>query len=211
MCSFVEGCPKMLQNRLSIKACLKESKIGKGIFAILPIARGETVIDLTHAPAKFFSKKEMFAYAKEGPYRHFVLQMGDDLFYAPIYGVQDADHYNHSCDPNCGFKESLTIVAMRDIAAGEELTVDYAMADSFAYYQLKCRCGSPACRGVVTYKDWKNPVLQEKYKDYFSDYIKKKIKWGPFQRFAHDGSDFFWQKLHSVRRLAKKLLIRVDR
>jgi SET domain-containing protein len=33
---------------------------------------------------------------------------------------------NHSCDPNLWHADVVTITARRDIAAGEELTIDYA-------------------------------------------------------------------------------------
>ena len=57
---------------------------------------------------------------------------------------------NHSCDPNIRLDTSrMLVVAERDIAAGEELTyfypsTEWEMAEPFA-----CRCGSPACLGVV--------------------------------------------------------------
>ena len=38
-------------------------------------------------------------------------------------------HLNHSCEPNLGLQGQIAFVAMRDIAADEELTFDYAMTD----------------------------------------------------------------------------------
>ena len=64
---------------------------------------------------------------------------------------------------------------MRDIQAGEELCHDYAMARSLTY-ELKCRCGSNLCRGIVTGEDWKRKDLQSRYGDYFSSYLLRKIK-----------------------------------
>ena len=57
---------------------------------------------------------------------------------------------NHACDPNVRLDtDALVVVAERDIAAGEELTyfypsTEWEMAEPFA-----CRCGGPACLGVV--------------------------------------------------------------
>jgi hypothetical protein len=34
---------------------------------------------------------------------------------------------NHSCEPNVGMGGNILLVSMRDIAAGEELTIDYAL------------------------------------------------------------------------------------
>ena len=36
---------------------------------------------------------------------------------------------NHSCDPNVWMQDEVTLAARRDIAIGEELTIDYAMIE----------------------------------------------------------------------------------
>lgn len=56
----------------------------------------------------------------------------------------------------------------------EELTVDYAFIDK-EDYSFKCTCGSTNCRGTITGFDWKIKELQEKYYDYFAQYLKDKI------------------------------------
>ena len=56
----------------------------------------------------------------------------------------------------------------------EELTVDYAFIDN-EDYSFKCTCGSTNCRGTITGFDWKRKELQEKYYDYFAQYLKDKI------------------------------------
>jgi SET domain-containing protein len=40
---------------------------------------------------------------------------------------------NHSCEPNIGVQGQIVFVAMRDIAAGEELTHDWATTDDEDY------------------------------------------------------------------------------
>jgi len=57
---------------------------------------------------------------------------------------------NHSCAPNTFMrrtKERAEFYALRDIAKGEELTVDYE--DSHHEGRLPCRCGAPCCRGWI--------------------------------------------------------------
>lgn len=62
---------------------------------------------------------------------------------------------NHSCDPNCGYdvrveEEILSIVALRSIAPGEELTADYATFEEEIWFMPEpCLCGSPICRGRI--------------------------------------------------------------
>jgi uncharacterized protein len=69
----------------------------------------------------------------------------------------------------------VVFVAMRDIATGEELTIDYAMIDDDDA-EMRCRCGQPACRGTVTGQDWRRPDLQAKYGEYFSWYLRQKMR-----------------------------------
>ncbi|MDZ4164853.1 MAG: hypothetical protein U1C55_06970, partial [Smithellaceae bacterium] len=40
-------------------------------------------------------------------------------------------------------------IAVSDIAGGEQLTNDYAMLNLEEDERLKCRCGSPSCRGLI--------------------------------------------------------------
>jgi SET domain-containing protein len=62
-----------------------------------------------------------------------------------------ARHINHSCEPNCHteqFGNAIWIVAIRDIAAGEELTYNYE-------YEIDdepaepCHCGAHNCCGYI--------------------------------------------------------------
>jgi len=68
-------------------------------------------------------------------------------------------YLNHSCEPNCEFdwieepaangepaRSGLFLLALRDIQAYEQLTIDYSWPASFA---IPCRCESPDCRGWV--------------------------------------------------------------
>ncbi|HSP06400.1 MAG TPA: SET domain-containing protein-lysine N-methyltransferase, partial [Acidobacteriota bacterium] len=105
------------------------------------------------------------------------IQIGDDLFIGPITEEEREDSMvfsNHSCDPNIGVLGQIVFVAMRDIAAGEELTHDWAMTDDDDS-SMQCRCGAASCRGIVTGKDWKRTDLQQKYAGYISAYLQQKI------------------------------------
>lgn len=105
------------------------------------------------------------------------IQIDDDLYIAPITAEEREGsmlYSNHSCDANLGIRGEITFVAMRDIAAGEELTHDWCMTDN-GDYSLSCNCGAAGCRGKLTGKDWQKPELQKKYAGYFSAYLQKKI------------------------------------
>ena len=55
---------------------------------------------------------------------------------------------NHSCQPNarlCIRQGRVEFYALRDIALGEEITVDYG--ETHHEGRLACRCGAPGCVG----------------------------------------------------------------
>ncbi len=68
-----------------------------------------------------------------------------------IDGQCMAKFINHSCDPNCETIEKnghVWIVAIRNIAAGEEITYDYCLYDGTDDEAL-CNCGAKSCRGTM--------------------------------------------------------------
>jgi uncharacterized protein len=82
---------------------------------------------------------------------------------------------NHSREPNVGMGGNVVLVAMRDIAAGEELTIDYALFLAGPGFAMDCRCQAAACRGMVTGTDWTRPGLRERYRGWFSWWLQQKI------------------------------------
>lgn len=68
-----------------------------------------------------------------------------------IDGFGTAMFINHCCEPNCQTEEvddHIYIVAIRNIAAGEELTYEYHLYDSDADDQ-PCYCSTDSCRGTM--------------------------------------------------------------
>lgn len=57
---------------------------------------------------------------------------------------------NHSCQPNAVLRirqGRVEFYAMRDIAVGEEITVNYG--ETHHEGKLRCRCGAPGCVGAI--------------------------------------------------------------
>lgn len=53
---------------------------------------------------------------------------------------------NHSCQPNCFLDvEALTVLALRPLAAGEELTFFYPSTEWEMAEPFDCHCGAPGC------------------------------------------------------------------
>jgi hypothetical protein len=103
------------------------------------------------------------------------LQVDTNVIFLGPPSREPGDSINHSCEPNCGMRNATTIVAMRDIAVGEELTFDYAMSDASDYDEFDCNCGTSLCRGRVRADDWRLDTLRHRYKGFFSPYIQRKI------------------------------------
>lgn len=148
-----------MSSYISTKVQKRKSRLGGyGVFAVSKIKKGELITDFTNGPGKYINTKESDKLFNSGwdymlqvdNNRHFTSTSEDEL--------EDTDFINHSCNPNCGIKGKIRIVAMRDIELGEEITFDYAMSES-SKYKMKCQCGDSNCRKVITGEDWKNKNL----------------------------------------------------
>jgi SET domain-containing protein len=73
-----------------------------------------------------------------------------------------ARYINHSCAPNCRVQltaRTIWIVALRDITAGEELTLHYRYEPDDAPAH-PCTCGADTCCGFIlapAYQDMRKP------------------------------------------------------
>src|ERR1035437_4675246 len=83
---------------------------------------------------------------------------------------------NPSCEPNCGVHLNASgahdFVARQPIAAGQEITFDYAMRNySVEYFAAHCQCGSPRCRDRIT--GWKDLPAERKadYRGFVAPYL----------------------------------------
>lgn len=108
-------------------------------------------------------------------HRRFAIQVEEGLYLVTLGEPEISDFLNHSCEPSAGMSGQIGVVALRDLAAGEEVCIDYAMCDGTAYDEFTCGCGAAGCRGRVTGKDWRLPELQARYAGYFSPYLQRRI------------------------------------
>lgn len=152
------------------------SKYGKGVFAARPIKKDDTLIIF----GGYVLTREEEEQLPES-IRDIAIQIAPNHVMGIVSEDQLAatDYVNHSCNPNAGIRGQISLVAIRDIKMGEEITFDYGTVlfriDGAPKYELSCLCGAPNCRKKITQEDWMIPELQEKYKDYFPYYIKEKI------------------------------------
>ena len=110
-----------------------------------PIRRGQRVVE--YDGPRFPKKVADERYADRN--LTYLFSFGSDG--TVIDGFGTAMFLNHCCEPNCETEEQdgrIFIVAIRAIAAGEELTYEYNLHDSDDEPGI-CHCGTPACRGTM--------------------------------------------------------------
>jgi D-alanine-D-alanine ligase len=124
---------------------------GFGIYARRAIRAGEIVF---HGEERAHRLVTMSHVASHWPaseievFRRYALPTGGDV---RILWDEDPGQWapqNHSCDPNTAYR-GLNLIAIRDIRAGEELTLDYAACCDETMAAFQCACGSPNCRGTI--------------------------------------------------------------
>ena len=157
---------------LSDKVGIKDSNIHqKGMYAISPISKGEVVFI---KGGHILRREQIFSSGVINSYHPI-----DDMYFLGAVRPEEEDDIklflNHSCSPNCGIRGEITFVALCEIDAGEELTIDYAFLDNDDYC-FDCSCGEPTCRLKVTGYDWRRREIQEKHFNNFAAYLKKKIQ-----------------------------------
>ncbi len=155
----------------SPKLEVRRTDYGYAVFARQPITAAEV---LAVWGGRVVTGGQFAAIILVNPARQAV-QIDDDLFLLSETPNEPADCFNHACNPNAGMRGQVGLEAMRDIAAGEQVTFDYAMCDSQPYDEFDCACGAPNCRGRVTGSDWQRPELWTRYDGYFSPYLQKRI------------------------------------
>ncbi len=130
---------------------------GAGVFAACPIPKGTRIVEYTGEHITHEEADERYDEdAMEHPHTYLFTLDKKTVVDATVEG-NEARYINHSCEPNCkAITEDghIYIQALRDIAAGEELTYDYHLEYHGRYRpewreRYACHCGSPSCRGTL--------------------------------------------------------------
>ncbi len=138
---------------------------GRGVFAAAFVPAGTTLMTF----------KGPLLRSTEVDFEDYHLQIGEDLYLGPSGDVDD--FVNHSCAPNAGFAEGLTLKALRDIGPHEEITWDYSCAiDEADFVGFPCACGSAQCRGVVrSFRDL-DPEVRERLRPWALPYLRDRYR-----------------------------------
>jgi SET domain-containing protein len=120
-----------------------------GVFTTAPIRKGSRVVEYSGPRLTPEEANRLY----DGAPRTYLYGLEDGK--TVIDGEGMGAYLNHSCDPNCEvdeIKNRVWILAIRNIAAGEELLWDYNLYDDDD--PAPCHCGSPKCRGTMYSREW---------------------------------------------------------
>jgi SET domain-containing protein len=133
---------------------IKKSGIaGRGVFAAQATKKGQRIHIMR---GKRMTMRQMFR-AVDGGLENSAdpLLIGDDLYL-------DLDElsrsFNHSCNPNVYVRGKCSLVALKNIGVGEEVTYDYSttMVDGdlikslgHPVWSCRCKCGARNCVGRI--------------------------------------------------------------
>lgn len=137
---------------------VRESGIhGKGVYAILPIKAGDTVLEYKGEIITWRKAQNRHPHDPSQPNHTFYFHLDDGHVIDAKYNGNSARWINHSCEPNLEVEQEgyrVFLKALRDIKVGEELSYDYSlMIDARKTAKLKkeyaCFCSAPGCRGTM--------------------------------------------------------------
>jgi uncharacterized protein len=138
---------------------------GMGVMAGENIKKGE-VIQHIKGEIKLFvptTKEESASYPDW-------VGVGKNKWIDPAYPNK---YLNHSCNPNTGIKGRVTMVALKNIKEGEEITVDYSIIEGDDLWEMECRCGERNCRGLIRSIQYLPEEQYKKYLPYIPTYFQK--------------------------------------
>ena len=122
---------------------------GRGLIAAAPLRAGEVVVRFGGRLVSLDELHGVFeAAAAQGEYVD-TIAVDHDVHLVLPSGT--AAHFaNHSCDPTMWRSGTYELVTRRAVAAGDELTVDYATLSNDPDFTMTCTCGAANCRRLIT-------------------------------------------------------------
>ena len=147
-----------MENLTSCAVDVRASGIeGRGGFAAARIKKGDYLIEYI---GERISKEESARRCSIGNNYIFYISKKFDLDGSVEENI--ARFINHSCAPNAEAELDngrIWIVALRDIAPGEEITFNYGY-DLEDYRDHPCSCGAPNCVGFILAEEYWDALQQ---------------------------------------------------
>lgn len=153
----------MIQNVI-VKSSEKQ---GIGVFSLHGFKEGDAILDMHYDDVIPPAEKDKLSHYE----KNHIYYIGNGNYIR----MQAPEKYlNHSCDPNAYVKDG-KLIAMKDIAKNEEITIDYSL-NRLEPWEMECNCGSEKCRGVV--KDFKRlpEEVKEAYRPYLDEWFRQELE-----------------------------------
>lgn len=146
-----------------------KSRIGKGLFVAKDIKKNGVLFSVvgTIRREEYSPGKSYLSLGQRW------LAIGKETWLIPIR-TSPWWYLNHSCKPNVGLKGTRTVIAMRKIKKGEQVTIDYSITEDDPYWKMKCACGQRECRKVIQSIRFLPKRLFRKYKGYIPKWLQRK-------------------------------------
>ncbi len=124
---------------------------GYGIYAKRNLAKGEVIFKGEGRAQRIITRRHVEKYWNEEEklnFRRYAYPISEEVFI--LWDEEPAEWapQNHSCEANTAF-DGLDVRALRDITAGEELTLDYAHFLDHNMEPFDCQCGSSICKKLI--------------------------------------------------------------
>lgn len=161
---IVEGISRHRQRQ-------KRYRIGKspiatyGIFAVQAFKAGDVIVTGEARTQRIVTRSHIQSHwteAEKASLLRYVYPLGEDLLVLRDSKPGDWILQNHSCDPNTAYR-GLDLIALQDISAGEELTVDFATFCGENMEGFECMCGSAKCRGDIRFTSCEHKLQTRHY------------------------------------------------
>jgi uncharacterized protein len=124
---------------------------GKGVFALVDIAEGETIIEYVGEIISWAEAQRRHPHDPTDPNHTFYFHIDEDHVIDALFGGNSSRWINHSCDANCEADEQEGRIFIK---ARDELNYDYGLIIDERYTpklkaEYPCWCGTKKCRGTL--------------------------------------------------------------
>lgn len=167
----------------------KAGKKGKGLFAARDFKKSEIIVNHDFTKLKRYTLKEISGHPKLNRTSDHSAYIGHGKYVVDMCPIS---HINHSCNPSAYSEYKRlgreTIIALRPIKKGEEITIDAALEAvdqirgaypnyDIYHWKMKCHCGSRNCRKIIHGDFFRMPKRFQKEKmKYLPTFIKRKYR-----------------------------------
>ena len=125
---------------------------GYGIFASQRIRKNEVIFAGETLSQRIVSKRfveDNWNEKQKTDFKHYAYPISKEVYILWDENPVNWAPQNHSCSANTRY-DGLNVIAIRSIAEGEELTLDYALFIDESMEPFACQCGSENCRILVS-------------------------------------------------------------